>query len=324
MRFVIYGAGAIGGVIGARLNQQGHDVTLIARGNHLAAIRKSGLRIESPEADGIVRAPVVGHPSEIEFGPDHVVVLAMKSQDTGAALSALSASAPADIPVLCAQNGVENERAASRLFPSVYGVHVMLPASHLEDGVVQASSAPVTGMLDLGRYPGGADDTANRVADAFNGSSFDARPLTDIMRWKYRKLVMNLGNAAEALVEPGPGEREITRRAEEEGETCLIGAGIEFASRKEDRARRGNLLRVQPVRGRHRGGGSSWQSLARGAGSIEADYLNGEIVMLGRLHGIPTPVNELLQRLANRAAAERLHPASMTSQEVLDTLDQLT
>ena len=51
-------------------------------------------------------------------------------------------------------------------------------------------------------------------------------------------------------------------------------------------------------------GGSSWQSLARGTGSIEAEFLNGEIVLLGALHGVPTPVNALLQRLAIRAAAE--------------------
>ena len=52
-----------------------------------------------------------------------------------------------------------------------------------------------------------------------------------------------------------------------------------------------------------RPGASSWQSLARGTGSIEADYLNGEIVLLGRLHGVATPVNAALQRLANHGRA---------------------
>jgi 2-dehydropantoate 2-reductase len=137
------------------------------------------------------------------------------------------------------------------------------------------------------------------------------------MRWKYRKLIMNLGNAAEALVEPGPGLESIARRAEDEGEACLRGAGIDFASREEDRERRGNLLRLGPVGGRDRPGGSSWQSLARRSGTIEADYLNGEIVMLGRLHGIPTPVNELLQRVANRAAAARREPGSVAVEALL-------
>jgi 2-dehydropantoate 2-reductase len=322
MRFVIYGAGAIGGVIGGRLHQHGHDVILIARGHNLAAISRSGLRIESPEDDVIIRAPVVGDPSEIEFEQDDLVVLAVKSQDTVAALTTLAACAPETVPIVCAQNGVENERAALRLFPNVYGVHVMLPASHLDDGVVQASSAPITGMLDLGRYPEGKDELTQRLADVFNRSTFDSRPLADIMRWKYRKLVMNLG-AVEALVEPGSGERELSRRAEKEGEACLKRAGIDFASREEDRARRRNVLNVRPVGGRDRGGGSSWQSLARETGTIEADYLNGEIVMLGRLNGIATPVNEFLQRLADKAAAEHLPPASFKSRDLLAELDAL-
>ena len=64
-------------------------------------------------------------------------------------------------------------------------------------------------------------------------------------------------------------------------------------------------MEIGEVAGLTRGGGSSWQSLVRGTGSIEADYLNGEMCLLGRLHGVPTPVNELLQRRANAAAAAR-------------------
>jgi 2-dehydropantoate 2-reductase len=71
------------------------------------------------------------------------------------------------------------------------------------------------------------------------------------------------------------------------------------------------------VPGTTHGGGSSWQSLTRGTGSIEADFLNGEIVLLGREHDVPTPVNEALQRLANRAAADRIPPGSLTPEEVL-------
>jgi 2-dehydropantoate 2-reductase len=67
-----------------------------------------------------------------------------------------------------------------------------------------------------------------------------------------------------------------------------------------------------PVPGQPRNASSSWQSLARGTGTIEADYLNGEIVLLGRLYGVPTPVNVLLQQVANRMAREGLPPGSMT------------
>jgi 2-dehydropantoate 2-reductase len=315
MRFVVYGAGAVGGVVGARLHEHGHAVVLVARGRHLSAIRDAGLRIESPDGAATHRVPAVEHPSEIEFSEQDVVLLAVKSQDTGAALGALAATAPRDVAVACAQNGVENERASLRRFPRVYGVHVMLPASHLEPGVVEASSTPVTGMLDLGRYPAGVDETAERIAAAFNGSTFDSQARPDIMRWKYRKLLMNLGNAAEAVIEPGPGQDEVDRMAQAEGEAVLRAAGIDFASREEDRVRRGELLQLRPIAGRQRAGGSSWQSLARGAGSIEADYLNGEIVLLGRLHGVSTPVNEALQRFANRWAAERRRPGGMSAAE---------
>ncbi len=322
MRFVIYGAGAVGGVIGGRLHQHGHEVVLIARGDHLRAIERSGLRIESPEDAATLRIPAVAHPSEIELRDGDAVILAVKSQDTGGALAALAAVAPGGVPVVCAQNGVENERAALRLFGDVYGVHVMLPAAHLEPGLVQASSAPVTGMLDVGRFPSGSDETAHELAAAFNASTFDSRSLAGVMRWKYRKLIMNLGNAVEALIETGPGHDESADRAEEEGEACLNAAGIDFASREEDRVRRGDLLQLRPIGGRERGGGSSWQSLARGSGTIEVDYLNGEIVLLGRLHGFATPVNELLQRLANRWAAERRAPATMPAREFERLLDR--
>jgi 2-dehydropantoate 2-reductase len=64
-------------------------------------------------------------------------------------------------------------------------------------------------------------------------------------------------------------------------------------------------------------GGSSWQSLVKGSGSIEADYLNGEIMLLGRLHGIPTPVNETLCRVANEFARERRAPGSLTAAQLI-------
>jgi 2-dehydropantoate 2-reductase len=73
---------------------------------------------------------------------------------------------------------------------------------------------------------------------------------------------------------------------------------------------------MRPINGQRRGGGSSWQSLARGTGSIEADLLNGEIVLLGRLHGVVTPVNELLQVVANELAASGAPPGSMSEDEL--------
>jgi 2-dehydropantoate 2-reductase len=143
------------------------------------------------------------------------------------------------------------------------------------------------------------------------------------MRFKYGKLLTNLANAVEALCGPAsaPGENsaaadELRQRARDEGAAVLAAAGIDYSSAQEQAALRGDQVRIAPVRGTRRGGGSSWQSLTRGTGSIEADYLNGEIVLLGREHGIPTPVNQLLQRLANQFAAARREPGTVTADEM--------
>ena len=320
MRYVVFGAGAVGGAIGGRLFEHGHEVVLIARGPHLEALRARGLELRSPDAAVTLPIPAVDGPGRVGFGPDDVVLLATKSQDTAAALDALRAVSREDLPVVCAQNGVDNERMALRSFARVYGMCVMLPASHLEPGVVEVNSSPVTGILDLGRLPSGTDDVARRMAADLEASSFSSRPDPAIMRQKYAKLLMNLGNALEAASGTEARGGELYARARAEGEACLLAAGIDFASRDEDRARRGDLLRLRPVDGRRRLGGSSWQSLSRATGAIEADYLNGEIVLLGRLHGVPTPVNELLRTVANRMARQRSAPGSVSIDDLLNVL----
>jgi 2-dehydropantoate 2-reductase len=320
MRFLIYGAGGIGGAIGGRLHQAGHDVVLVARGAHLADLNERGLTLRSPAETVVLPVPAVSHPAEAELGPGDVVVLAMKSQHTADAVAELACVAPPDIAVACAQNGVANERMALRLFPDVYGIAVMLPATHLSPGVVDAWSTPVTGMLDIGRFPAGVDATAEAVSAAFAGATFDSVVRPDVMRWKYRKLEVNLGNAAEAVAGAVARSSPVVDQAVAEAEAVFDAAGIDRASAEEDLARRGDLLRMHSIDGARWEGGSSWQSLARGAGSIETDYLNGEIVLLGRLHGVPTPVNELLQRLAREAAAAGGPPGTMSADEVLALL----
>ncbi len=321
MRFTVYGAGAIGGAIGGRLFQAGHEVTLVARGDHLRALRGDGLTLVSPDDSAVLRPPAVGHPAEADLRDDDVVILAMKSQDTAAALGDLARHAPAGISVLCAQNGVDNERVALRFFPHVYAVAVMLPATHLQPGVVVVHLAPTTGLLDLGRYPDGVDTVAEEVSAALSGATFGSEPRPDVMRWKYRKLILNLGNAVEAVCGPEAARSTpLVRMARAEGEACLQAAGIDAVSVDDDKARRGDVFQLRTVPGHERRGGSSWQSLARGLPTVETDYLTGEIVLLGRLNGVPTPVNELLQRLANRMAAEGRPPGSVAAEDVLARL----
>ena len=314
MRYVVYGAGAIGGVVGARLAEQGLDVTLIARGEHLAAIRRTGLTLESPLGTATLPVAAVAHPSELAFDPGaHVVLLATKTQDSAAALDALRAAAGPDVPVVCLQNGVESARIALRRVSVVYGAITMVPSAHLTPGVVQAFAAPIPGIIDVGRYPAGEDARIARVAADLGRAGFLSELRADILRWQYAKLLDNLLNVLQALCGPDADYADLGTAVRAEAEACYRAAGIEPAAVRA-RARQGS--KVGMIGGRPRPGGSSWQSLARGTGSIETDYLNGEIALLGRLHGVPTPLNVRLQEVAARFARERRPPGSLPVDEL--------
>jgi 2-dehydropantoate 2-reductase len=317
MRLVIYGAGAIGGVLGARLVQSGSSVTLVARGENYEALASRGLRFQVGNEETTLAVSVVRDASELALSPDDTVILTVKSNDTRSVIDDLERVAPPEIAIVCAQNGVENERVALRTFQNVYGLCVMCPATHLEPGVVRAGSSPVTGLLDLGRWPGGVDERAEDLARILRGSTFQSIAREDIARWKWGKLLMNLGNAVQAVCGTDHPAKELTRRVREEGVAVLEAAHIDYVDHNEDAARRGTLLTVDSSRG----GGSSWQSLVRSTGSIETDYLSGEIVLRGRLHDVATPANALLQRLSNQLAREHRAPGAWSEADVLAMLD---
>src|SRR6202012_3002858 len=107
------------------------------------------------------------------------------------------------------------------------------------------------------------------LAAALRDSTFSSEARADILRWKYTKLLLNLANAVDGLCGPDARTSPIVDRARAEGRECLRAAGIDYASEEEDRARRGDLLKLRPVEGRRRAGSSTWQSLERQAGSIE-------------------------------------------------------
>jgi 2-dehydropantoate 2-reductase len=318
MRFVIFGAGAIGGVVGARLHQHGFPVALIARGAHLDAIRRDGLTLLTPAERVVLTPEVAADPADLAWTGDEVVLLATKSQDTLGALTSLRNAAGPGVPVVCLQNGVENERVALRLMDTVYGAVVMLPAAHLEPGSVQAYGVDVTGMIDIGRYPEGVDERCEQLCAALAASRFESQPARDVMRLKYAKLLLNLGNAVNALCPPGEPREQLSELVKGEGRAALTAAGIPFDAPEVDDVRgRWGRMGVRDIDGRRRAGSSTWQSLARGSGAIETDYLNGEIALLGRLHGVPTPVNERLCELASRAARDRAAPESIAPEDVL-------
>ncbi len=321
MRFIIYGAGGVGGVIGAQLFKGKVDVTLIARGDHLAAIRDRGLLYKTPDQSVHLPIPAVSHPREIKFYGDEVVILTMKTQHTEAALEDLRLAAGDEIPLFCCQNGVANERIALRRFQNVHAMMVYLPAILLDPGTVLAHAARKSGVLDASIYPTGSNDLVAEVTGILDGVNFSAQPDPTVMRFKYGKLIMNLGNALAAVSPAGAEADAIRAQMRAEAEACIQAAGIDCASPAEEKARRGDLMKSAPVAGETRGGGSSWQSLMRGTGNIEADYLNGEIALLGRLHSVATPANITLQRLANELAASKGEPKSIPLAEVRRQID---
>jgi 2-dehydropantoate 2-reductase len=324
MRYIVIGAGAVGGTIGARLAQSGHDVLLVARGGHLAVLQRDGLRLVTAAGTYTQVIPLADGPGAAgELRPDDVLVLTVKSQDTADAVRQW-VSAPVGgggvagdrIPIVCAQNGVANERTAQRMFRTVYGASVWLPATHLEPGVVVSHTAPLSGILILGGFPNGSDPVVRQISTDLSRSAFDAPVVDDVMRWKYGKLLTNLGNALQALIGDEAAKSpeiaaELSRACEAEGKAALAAAGISYNTEEERRMLQGNRMEFRAIAGTPRPGGSTWQSLARGAGSVETDYLNGEIALLGRLHGVPTPVNDLLQRLVAEYARARRAPGGL-------------
>jgi 2-dehydropantoate 2-reductase len=242
-------------------------------------------------------------------------MVCVKSQHTEGALDDLRSSAGSEVAVVCTQNGVANERVALRRFTNVYAMVVILPAVHLQPGVVVTHAKGVGGILDLGCYPAGVDGRAEAIGRALTAAGFSARPDARVMRWKYAKLLMNLDNALQAATEMAEGAREISRQMKKEALACYAAAGIDCATVDEVRQRRVEF-EFATIEGIPRGGGSSWQSVTRGAGDIESDFLNGEIVLLGRLFGVPTPANIVVQALGHELVDRGLSTGSVSIAEV--------
>ena len=315
---MIFGAGAVGGVVGARLHQAGREVLLIARGPHRDMIAQHGLTLETPLERVSLGIDVAPGPTEVSFRADDVLLLTTKSQDTEVAIQALLRAAPPEIPIVCMQNGVENERIALRCFANVYGAVVNAPTAHLQPGVVQAYGTELTGAIDVGCYPEGLDERCALICEALHGAHFSSLPREDIMAFKYAKLLANLANVVEAVCGPDADASGLIERAQEEGRSVLRAAGITFDVQDvADLGWRWERWKVGEIEGHPRGGGSTWQSIVRGAASVETDYLNGEIVLLGRLAGVPTPVNELLQTLGRESVRDLHAPGWLRPEDVM-------
>ena len=316
-------------------------MVLVARGAHAEALAVDGLVLRTP--DGVLRIPVsvAADPADVRLTGRDVVVFATKTHQLDAALqewvdqpvhdgSDVIGTAGELLPALTALNGVVAEEKALRFFSRVFGVCVWMPAAHVTPGEVIVRSWPVAGQFHVARWPAGLATPADRELLADIGSTWTPAGLriqlpADVEPWKYNKLLSNLANAVVALADSGTEDRDVAAAVRREGEDVLRQAGIEFVPFEVSSAARVNGPTVRPVPGTDRViPNSTWQSLHRNSGSVETDFLNGEIVRIAHQHGATAPLNATLARLAREAADTGRGPGELTTVELAAALGLTT
>lgn len=314
VRIGIIGAGAIGGTFAALFHRAGHDVSVTARGEHLEAIRRRGLRLEGAYGVHTARlaaAAVLSSPPEFAF-------LAVKAQDAPAA-AAQNAAALHGVPLVVVQNGVAGPQALREVLPGtpLLGAASMIAASFLSPGVVTVTTPAVTVL---------ATDTADNAqlvsAAALLGRIVDVATTSDLAGVQWSKLVVNQLNAAPAITGLSLQEamaslplveaitvamRETIAVARAEGvhlaglpslPPTLVGSierlPLPLAART---LRHGVLARMGDVPNP----GSTLQSIRRGR-PTEIDHLSGAVVAVAGRVGVPAPVNARIVELVDEVA----------------------
>jgi len=300
---VVYGAGAIGSLVGARLHEAGVSVQLIGRKAQVNAIRANGLQVKGLQELHVVQLPAT---TSLD-GPADIILLTVKSQDVQDACLGI-AQKNSDATVVTMQNGVRSDREAADILGRgrIVGCVLNISATYLEPGVVEQNTRE---FFQVGApFP----EAAARVDSVVGllSPALRAEIAPDIARARWTKLMANLNNAimaitglpiGKALRHPGLARLSIATIREGVRTAQLGGFGLD----QSRRARTFRLMSTLPMslsyltfRKRLAGnfpadstyGPSTLQSLIRGSSS-ELDYLNGEIVKLGEQIGRPTPYN---------------------------------
>lgn len=308
MTVVVYGAGAVGSLFGARFRAAGRPVLLVGRPAHVAAIRAHGLRVVG-SGPGTFDC---GAATEIPTGyRAELALLTVKTFDLASAASALGRSL-APLPILLPQNGLGLEPVASAALRAggwsdpdreiVRAVH-SVPATWVEPGVVRAAG---TGEVTLAtpRDDLPAADGLRKFVDLFRSAGFSVRTVPSIDREVWRKAVVNAAiNPVTALHRvPNGALREGPLREEALGllrEACSVGASVGLGPSPEEAA--ADLDRI--VRATAENRSSMLQDLDRGR-PTEIEAISGEILRQGQARGIPLPATRAAV-LAVRAAATR-------------------
>ncbi|MGC0366617.1 2-dehydropantoate 2-reductase [Rhodococcus sp. 27YEA15] len=331
-RIVVIGPGATGGAIAAELHLHGAEVVVVARGAELAAIRERGLIYHTPQGTSTVRLNTIGGPEEIELTDRDVLVLTTKSQDAEQALrtwawrpvtmtSGDTGRVGDVLPLVTVQNGLNTDRAALRWFKSVIAGTIYCPGGKETVGEIANYGADKRLLLWVGNYPNGhIDDRLREVVAAFRvAPTLGVQAIDDIVGVKAWKLSYNTVNGLEPVFAPSARRDELKDGLFREALAVFAALGIELVDPIGSGLSEWTREAIDgSIEGRVRPGNSTLQSFLRRS-PLETDYLNGEIVLLGRQHGIPTPLNEALQSLSAEAFENGL-PAGHLGDDAIERL----
>jgi 2-dehydropantoate 2-reductase len=288
MRIVVVGAGGVGGYFGGKLARAGEDVTLVARGAHLDALRSRGLTVRS-SIEGEWQAPVTPVESVAGLPRADAVIIAVKSFDTDAAVESIRSVVGADTPVLTLQNGVDNEdRIDALLGPGhALGGVAYIFATIAEPGVIEHR---FLGRVTLGELDGSVSARAERLRAVFDKAAVPVELSTTIQRKLWEKyLLINAQAGMTALtrspigvVRGLPATCRMYRAIVEEGAALARAAKVDLPPDIVDTI-------MASVSGMAPETVSSMYHDLLGGKRLEIEALHGYAARLGERHGVPTP-----------------------------------
>ena len=291
MKVAVMGAGSMGGYFGGMLARAGHDVTLIARGENLAAIRSNGLRMQTEAGDFTVACNATDNPADV--GPVDLALLTTKTYHNVDAVPAMAPLIGPDTAVLSLQNGIDSYLPVVQQFPEA----IMLPgaayieANRLEPGVVQQAGRVVRIVTGGTRgSPPAHSQRAAAICAAFRDAEVDAEASDDIAVTLWTKFLFiatmaGVTSLAREFVRdllPRPEWRKIIRACLEEIETAGRASGVNLA----DDVVSSTFDYMDQSRGAMRA--SMHADLTAGR-PLELEALNGAVVRAGEAAGVPHP-----------------------------------
>jgi 2-dehydropantoate 2-reductase len=315
MKIAVIGAGAIGSVIGGLLSKAGEDVTLIGRKTHVEAINRNGLILDGGSGETVIKVKAT---ERLDFKPD-LALLVMKTQDVQSSVSEVR-SLLSGVPVITMQNGVQSDDLVAGVLgkENIISSVVIVTSIFLEPGKVSYSILFGKTALLIGEPFGTKGNRLQSISGLFN-KAIPTDISEDIRGAHWTKLLWNLNNAVPAVaglsleeLNPYPQIRGLQVSLMKEGLEVTKIAGVKTADVPGmPLSLMGTLMETMAKMplppsffGRLPMLGSTYQSIKR-SGSTEIDYLNGEIVNLGKKNGVPTPANSLMVGLVHQVEATR-------------------